>query len=91
LGARQRRLCTPFTHRSRTTVISHITRQQKDIILHDNDADLVLLNPDWEALLPALKAALPGCRVFYVVPSEDPSIRWIRVMAGIGVMDLVSL
>lgn len=62
--------------------------REKDIIFYDNDADLVLLNPDWDALLPQLRAALPGCRVFFVIPSEDASIRWIRVMAGIGVMDL---
>lgn len=66
------------------------TALQKDIILHDNDADLVVLNPDWDALLPQLKARLPGFRVFFVVPSEDTSIRWIRVMTGIGIMDLVS-
>jgi hypothetical protein len=29
--------------------------------------------------------------VFFVVPSEDTSIRWIRVMCGIGIMDLVRL
>jgi hypothetical protein len=62
---------------------------QKDIILHDNDADIVLLDPDWDALLPKLRASLPGCRVFFVVPSEDRSIRWIRVLSGVGVMDLV--
>lgn len=63
---------------------------QKDIILHDNDADLVLLNPDWDALLETLKVRLPGFKVFYVVPSEDTSIKWIRVMSGVGIMDLVS-
>lgn len=62
--------------------------REKDIILHDNDADIVLLDPDWDALLPKLRSALPGCRVFTVVPSEDASIRWIRVLSGVGVMDL---
>jgi hypothetical protein len=66
-----------------------LSHPQKDIILHDNDADLVLLNPDWDALLETLKARLPGFRVFFVVPSEDTSIRWIRVMSGVGIMDLV--
>jgi hypothetical protein len=50
----------------------------------------VVLNPDWDSLLVALKKRLPGFRVFFVVPSEDTSIRWIRVMSGIGIMDLVS-
>lgn len=62
--------------------------REKDIILHDNDADIVVLNPDWDALLAQLKAALPGYKVFFVVPSEDKSIRWIRVLSGVGVMDL---
>lgn len=62
--------------------------REKDIILHDNDADLVVLNPDWDWLLEALKARLPGFRVFFVVPSEDTSIKWIRVMSGVGIMDL---
>jgi hypothetical protein len=62
---------------------------QKDIILHDNDADLVVLNPDWDSLLDTLKKRLPGFRVFFVVPSEDTSIKWIRVMSGVGIMDLV--
>jgi len=49
----------------------------------------VVLNPDWDWLLEALKARLPGFRVFFVVPSEDTSIKWIRVMSGVGIMDLV--
>ena len=68
-----------------------LSLEQKDIILHDNDADLVILNPDWDTLLESLKARLPGYRVFFVVPSEDASIKWIRVMSGVGIMDLVSL
>ena len=63
---------------------------QKDIILHDNDADIVVLNPDWDVLLAQLKAALPQFRVFFVVPSEDRNIRWIRLLSGVGIMDLVS-
>lgn len=62
--------------------------RENDVIIHDNDADMVLLNPDWDALLPALRAALPQFRVFFVVPSEDRSIRWIRLLSGVGVMDL---
>lgn len=47
-----------------------------------------MLNPDWDALLESLRAALPQFRVFFVVPSEDRSIRWIRLLHGVGVMDL---
>lgn len=49
----------------------------------------MLLNPDWDCLLETLKARLPGFRVFFVVPSEDTTIKWIRVMSGVGIMDLV--
>lgn len=64
---------------------------QKDIIIYDNDADLVIVNPDWDVLLSGLRQRLPRTfRVFYVVPSEDRSIRWIRIMTGVGIMDLVS-
>jgi hypothetical protein len=67
--------------------------REKDVILHDNDADVVLLDPDFDALLPRLAAALPQFRVTTVVPSEDASVRWLRVIAGplgapVGVMDL---
>jgi hypothetical protein len=67
--------------------------REKDVILHDNDADVVLLEPDFDALLPRLAEALPQFRVCSVVPSEDASVRWLRVIAGplgapVGVMDL---
>jgi hypothetical protein len=63
---------------------------QKDIIFYDNDADFVILDPDWDSLLEGLRQRLPrSYRVFFVVPSEDRSIRWIRVMTGVGIMDLV--
>lgn len=85
--------CSPHSHQHASypqnphnPIFPHL---QKDIILHDNDADLVLLNPDWDCLLETLKARLPGYRVFFVVPSEDTSIKWIRVMSGVGIMDLV--
>jgi hypothetical protein len=65
---------------------------QKDIIFYDNDADFVILDPDWDSLLEGLRQRLPrSYRVFYVVPSEDRSIKWIRVMTGVGIMDLVRL
>lgn len=68
-------------------------RREGDVILHDNDADVVLLEPDFDALLPRLRDALPQFRVCEVVPSEDVSVRWLRVMAGplgapLGIMDL---
>ena len=62
--------------------------RERDVIPYDNDADVCVLNPDWPALLPALRAALPGMRVFMVAPSEDRSVRWLRVVHGVGVMDL---
>eukprot|EP00878_Enallax_costatus_P006135 GHUV01006431.1.p1 GENE.GHUV01006431.1~~GHUV01006431.1.p1 ORF type:complete len:264 (+),score=60.79 GHUV01006431.1:746-1537(+) len=74
-------------------LLVHICRTlclQKDIILYDNDADFVVLNPDWDTLLETLRDRLKpkGFRVFYVVPSEDRSIKWIRVVSGVGIMDL---
>lgn len=59
-----------------------------DVILHDSDVDLVVLNPDWEALAAVLQHLLPRCRVYFVVPSEDSSVRWLRVSAAGGIMDL---
>lgn len=47
-----------------------------------------MLNPDWDALLAGLRAALPQFRVYFVVPSEDASIKWIRLLHGVGVMDV---
>lgn len=67
--------------------------RERDVILHDNDADVVLLEPDFDALIPKLKRLLPQHRVAVVVPSEDASVRWLRVVAGplgapLGIMDL---
>lgn len=60
------------------------------MILHDNDADVVVLNPDWDALAAGLRSALEpaGYRVYFVVPSEDASIRWLRVCFAFGVLDV---
>ena len=49
----------------------------------------MVFNPDWDQLLTDLRQRLKGCRVYFIVPSEDASIKWIRVMAGVGIMDLV--
>ncbi|KAF6252835.1 hypothetical protein COO60DRAFT_494285 [Scenedesmus sp. NREL 46B-D3] len=63
--------------------------REKDIIFYDNDADFVVLDPDWDGLLQGLRRRLPrSCRAFFVAPSEDRSIKWIRVMTGVGIMDL---
>eukprot|EP00877_Chromochloris_zofingiensis_P004134 jgi/Chrzof1/13721/Cz08g09150.t1 len=64
--------------------------REKDIILHDNDVDIVVFNPDWDMLLAKLKKRLPQFKVYFCVPSEDRSIRWIRIMCGpgTGIMDL---
>ncbi len=59
--------------------------------MHDNDADLVIYGcENWDALLANLREQLPQFKVIWCVPSEDTSIRWIRVLCGAGVMDLVS-
>lgn len=34
--------------------------REGDLILHDNDIDLAILNPDWDALLEGLKEQLGG-------------------------------
>eukprot|EP00882_Tetradesmus_deserticola_P001713 GHRQ01001842.1.p1 GENE.GHRQ01001842.1~~GHRQ01001842.1.p1 ORF type:complete len:310 (+),score=126.81 GHRQ01001842.1:297-1226(+) len=63
--------------------------REKDIIFYDNDADFVVLDPDWDSLLEGLRQRLPRAyKAFFVVPSEDRSIKWIRVMTGVGIMDL---
>jgi hypothetical protein len=79
------------SHRLPSPIITPSYHLQKDIIFYDNDADFVILDPDWDSLLEGLRQRLPrSYRVFYVVPSEDRSIKWIRVMTGVGIMDLVS-
>jgi hypothetical protein len=63
--------------------------REGDVIFYDNDADVVAINPDWDALLVKLRAALPPAyKVYFVVPSEDASIRWLRVLYGIGILDI---
>ena len=49
--------------------------RQQDLIPYDNDVDLVVVNPDWPALMAALLGAGLGRRyhVEYVHPSEDPT------------------
>lgn len=60
-----------------------------DLILHDNDIDLAVLDPKWDSLLPALRRHLPQKYDIKVVsPSECPSIRWVRVYCPLGMADL---
>lgn len=35
------------------------TSREGDLLLHDNDVDLAVLNPNWPQLLQGLRAALP--------------------------------
>lgn len=64
--------------------------REKDVILHDNDADIVVLQPDWDLLALQLRERLPPhLKVYFVTPSEDESIRWLRVsVGGFGILDL---
>lgn len=59
-----------------------------DLILHDNDVDIAVYQPQWPALLRALRAALPQYTVRIVVPSDDPSTRFIRVYCPLGMADV---
>lgn len=67
-----------------------------DLILHDNDVDVAVLNPDWDALYPALHQALDELHLHtsrrysigWVTPSEDSACRWIRVYCLFGMMDV---
>lgn len=36
--------------------------REHDIIVYDNDADVVVLNPNWDQLFSELKQRLPFCR-----------------------------
>jgi len=66
-GGRHRRAhCTPRTAAAAAAPQAYASAlppskpsfQERDVILHDNDADVVVLNPDWEALHAGLRAAL---------------------------------
>jgi len=60
-----------------------------DLILHDNDVDVVVLNPNWPELQASLEKSLKGrYRVGVVHPSEDPSVMWLRVYSLFGMMDI---
>lgn len=59
-----------------------------DLILHDNDVDIAVYEPDWPALLHALRAALPQYSARIVVPSDDPTTCFIRVYCPLGMADV---
>ncbi|CAG9466567.1 unnamed protein product [Pedinophyceae sp. YPF-701] len=60
-----------------------------DLIPYDNDVDICVLNPDWEALYETLQTALePEYRVRWTTPSEDPTVRWIRVLSPMCMIDI---
>lgn len=51
-----------------------------DIIPHDNDADVVVVDVDWDKLYKDLKAALPQYHVDFFLRNKDGhEVRWVRV------------
>lgn len=50
-----------------------------DLILHDNDVDIAVLNPDWRSLMEDLRKLLPQYRIRLETPSDCPTTRFIRV------------
>eukprot|EP00884_Botryococcus_braunii_P005380 jgi/Botrbrau1/14843/Bobra.0278s0013.1 len=61
-----------------------------DLILHDNDVDICVLleaPEDMDGLLSGLKKALPY-PVSIASPSEDPTVKWIRVWCPFGFVDV---
>jgi hypothetical protein len=59
-----------------------------DLILHDNDVDIVVLEPDWNALVHKLRNGLPQYTVRLEVPSESPHTQFCRVYCALGFVDL---
>lgn len=61
-----------------------------DIIRHDNDIDVAVLNPCWDTLLPYLQDRLQpkGYYVKAVHPSEDPDTTFLRVYCPLGMADV---
>lgn len=50
-----------------------------DLIIHDNDVDIAVLNPDWPRLVTDLKKRLPQYRICLESPSDCPSTQFVRV------------
>lgn len=59
-----------------------------DLIPHDNDVDLAVLNPDWETLLEGLRRHLPRKYAPKVITNQDTKTSWIRVYCPLGMADL---
>lgn len=59
-----------------------------DLILHDNDVDLAILDPNWPELLDHLHKALPQYCVRLEIPSEAPDVSFLRVYCALGFADL---
>ncbi|PSC75064.1 hypothetical protein C2E20_1924 [Micractinium conductrix] len=60
-----------------------------DLIAHDNDIDLAVLNPEWHKLLAGLQRTLPSKYSLRVVtPNDQPQSAWLRVYCPLGMADL---
>jgi len=59
-----------------------------DLILHDNDVDLAVLDPDWPALLAHLQRQMPQYCVRLETPSEAPDVCFLRVYCGVCFADV---
>ena len=60
-----------------------------DLILHDNDVDLAILNPDWDDLQRHLSVALPQYSVRLEYPSDaDGDTVFLRVYCMLGFADI---
>ena len=59
-----------------------------ELILYDNDIDLVVMDPDWPRLHEHLSAALPQDAVRVLTPSEDATVRFVRVYTPLGFADV---
>jgi hypothetical protein len=54
-------------------------------VQHDNDVDLAVLDvADWEGLLADLQRLLPQYSMRVVVPSDDPTTKFIRVYCEVA-------
>jgi len=78
---------TQFTHWLDFGALLGIHRDQ-DLILYDNDIDFAVLSPDWQLLEQKLKKTLPQYSVAIVVPSEDPTTKFMRVYCMLGMADI---
>jgi len=61
-----------------------------DLIPYDNDVDICLLSPQWDDLYVYLTENLNqyGYGVRWTVPSENKTVRWLRVIHGACMIDV---